>query len=364
MLGANDFLYFSTLAFSLPWVGIILYCLARLAFWKPPNTDSLYRPSVSVVIAAWKEGRRIIDVVESVRAQKYPREKVEIIVVGGGDDETLNVCKQLRKKGKIKFLEEKKRSGKWKALNRGIALAKGSVIAFTDADCVACSDWLENLVSSLSRKDVMGVLGNVEPLGKNFISRAYSLLLPIYNMFSFLAGIPFFCGWCSAFKREVFRKAKFRESAVEDFVFITDVRRNKEKIVFCEDAKVKHRFPLTFGGLVNAHLRVVVGIYRSMFWHPVVMFGFFTSIFGAITSFAVAYGYLNPDQNIALPYTSLLSLIPVGAALYYMKKFGKLNYLKKLLDVVALIFILNTINIVSAALFLTGRKVEWKIYKK
>ncbi|MGI0025627.1 MAG: glycosyltransferase, partial [Nitrososphaera sp.] len=53
---------------------------------KFPKKDVLYRPSTSVIIASWKEGDRVRKCIESLLAQSYPKDKVEIIVVGGGDE--------------------------------------------------------------------------------------------------------------------------------------------------------------------------------------------------------------------------------------------------------------------------------------
>ena len=48
--------------------------------------------------------------------------------------------------------------------NAGARAAAGSILAFLDDDAVAQPDWLKNLTAPLSRSDVIGVGGRVEPV--------------------------------------------------------------------------------------------------------------------------------------------------------------------------------------------------------
>src|SRR3989442_1572509 len=146
-----------TLVASLPVVILIgfnfLIWLGNSLRSKKPSSKET--PNVSVLIASWNEGERVRDCLDSVLAQDYPSEKKEIIIMAGGDETSVNVCKEYEKKGLIRFFHEKKKQGKWKSLNFMVEKAKHDWIAFIDADCIAKKEWLTTLVSKKDEGDII-----------------------------------------------------------------------------------------------------------------------------------------------------------------------------------------------------------------
>jgi glycosyltransferase involved in cell wall biosynthesis len=63
--------------------------------------------------------------------------------------------------------------GAYAARNRALREARGGIIAFTDADCVADPDWLQRILAALDEPDVMIALGPADATGP---SRALRLL--------------------------------------------------------------------------------------------------------------------------------------------------------------------------------------------
>src|SRR3989304_9393457 len=82
---------------------MIVLGLNLMIFFASTNYQKINRskktPAVSVIIAAWNEGKRIGRCVNSILNLDYPKDKIEIIVVGGGTDDTGTVCKQLAGRG-------------------------------------------------------------------------------------------------------------------------------------------------------------------------------------------------------------------------------------------------------------------------
>jgi glycosyltransferase involved in cell wall biosynthesis len=69
---------------------------------------------------------------------------------------------------RIKLLAEPKQ-GAYAARNRGVAAAKGNIIAFTDPDCVPAVDWLERIASEMTNPDTRIVIGRHEPAGRSLV---------------------------------------------------------------------------------------------------------------------------------------------------------------------------------------------------
>lgn len=139
-----------------------------------------YEPQVSVVVPVQNGAATIAPCIEALLAQDYPRERTEIIVVdNGSSDETRNIVARYP----VTLLVELDVRTSYAARNRGIAHASGEVIAFTDADCIAATDWLTHLVAPLADATVGAVVGGVrdappESLCEEFTARVNPFARP------------------------------------------------------------------------------------------------------------------------------------------------------------------------------------------
>lgn len=129
--------------------------------------------TVSVVIPAYNCAAHIERLLSSLRAQTYPRDRYEIILVDdGSSDETAALAERALTRwpdGAGRVLR-KPNGGPASARNAGIRASTADVIAFIDADCVADEDWLERVVGALAGADAGaagagGPLRNVAPPG-------------------------------------------------------------------------------------------------------------------------------------------------------------------------------------------------------
>jgi cellulose synthase/poly-beta-1,6-N-acetylglucosamine synthase-like glycosyltransferase len=98
---------------------------------------------------------------DSLRQQTYPGE-FEIIVVGQDRYE------QIREDEQVHFIRTSEPAAPAIARNLGIRAARGEILAFTDADCVAQPDWLERLVAHYADPQVAVVGGGVQFPTDNF----------------------------------------------------------------------------------------------------------------------------------------------------------------------------------------------------
>ncbi len=93
-----------------------------------PEVDEERLPLVSIVTPVLDGARFLPDLLQSVRAQDYPRIE-HLVVDGGSTDGTLDI---LRASG-VRFVSGRDH-GMYDAINRGFALAGGDVLAYQNAD--------------------------------------------------------------------------------------------------------------------------------------------------------------------------------------------------------------------------------------
>lgn len=113
-------------------------------------------PFVSVIVPVFNDPIRLTTCLEALENQTYPKEFYEVIVVDNGSDEPIDTVvskfKQARAAVELK-------PGSYHARNTGISLASGSVLGFTDADCIPAKDWIAKGVENLSREPGCGLVG-------------------------------------------------------------------------------------------------------------------------------------------------------------------------------------------------------------
>ncbi len=115
-----------------------------------------FKPLVSVIICTRGRGLRIKKTIDSILKGTY--RKIELLIVDNNDQKSVQL-KQYCKKVKAKYLSGPKTSLSF-GRNLGIKHAKGSIMAFTDDDCVADKNWLTEIVNQISDEIPM-VLGTV-----------------------------------------------------------------------------------------------------------------------------------------------------------------------------------------------------------
>jgi glycosyltransferase involved in cell wall biosynthesis len=113
-------------------------------------------PSVSVIIPVYNDVGGIATCLGALREQTYPRERVEIIVVDNGSNP--NLATVAREFPEVR-IEREEMPGSYAARNKGLLVARGEIIAFTDADCIPQPQWIENGVASLLGVENCGLVG-------------------------------------------------------------------------------------------------------------------------------------------------------------------------------------------------------------
>lgn len=102
---------------------------------------------VSVIVPVYNGQATLEKCVDSLLGLDYDKRSWELICVDNGStDDTREIL--TRYGDRIRLLDETRR-GPAAARNRGLAAARGPLVAFTDADCTVDPGWLRNLVGAM-----------------------------------------------------------------------------------------------------------------------------------------------------------------------------------------------------------------------
>jgi glycosyltransferase involved in cell wall biosynthesis len=115
-------------------------------------------PVVSVIVPAHNPGPRIERLLGAL-AEQTVAEPYEVLVVDDGSTDSTQ--ERVRRWPTVRYVRAERRAGAYAARNRGLETARGSVIAFTDADCVPTRAWLDWGIKALG-EGIDLVAGRIE----------------------------------------------------------------------------------------------------------------------------------------------------------------------------------------------------------
>jgi len=237
-----------------------------------------YSPLVSVLVPAWNEEVGIISTIESVLANTY--EQIEVVVINDGStdrtEELVRGYKRLhapdfkRSKKSLLYIH-KENEGKGKALNDGIAASHGDIIITIDADSIADSSMIENIVSRFADPKVDAAVGNVKVGGTlsflNLLQRLEYLFGFYHKRAHSVMGAEYiYGGACAAFRRSsVFNTIGVFDtgSITEDIEMSLRTRHFGLTAVYAEDAICYTEGAGSAFGLVKQRLRWKKGRFEA-----------------------------------------------------------------------------------------------------
>ncbi|MEM3885433.1 MAG: glycosyltransferase [Nitrososphaerota archaeon] len=181
------------LAFAIVHFGFPLayYWYAKAKWLRKPwnlRLDEDYRPRITVILPTYNEAGLIMDRLNNIYAQDYPRDLIEVVVVdSASSDGTPLIVEEWARKHldfNVKIVREAVRRGKLHALNTALKQVRpeSEIVIFTDADAFWDEDTLGKIVGYLSDPEVGSVTGNIfyvstdVPLNENVYRSYYNVL--------------------------------------------------------------------------------------------------------------------------------------------------------------------------------------------
>lgn len=220
-------------------------------------------PFVSVIIPVFNEGARLRVCLDALAEQTYPKDRYEIIVVDNGSEE-LPVWINDVYPGVV--LAEEPRPGSYAARNRGITAARGEIFAFTDGDCIPDPQWVANGANEFSVEQGIGLVGG--RIEFCFRDPDYPSTAELYSSIMHLnqraavqrTGFAVTANMFTA--RSVMERVGVFDPSVKsggDREWGQRVKSAGYRLVYSEDAVVRHPARDTFEQIRNRNVRVIGG---------------------------------------------------------------------------------------------------------
>lgn len=212
---------------------------------------------VSVIIPALNEERFIGQCLNCLVQQTIPADQFEVIVVDNGSvDRTLEIARGFD--GSLNLVILQKSSIHISALrNLGASSAKGSFLAFLDADCLASPEWLSRAIELLRSGDggVFGAFYTI-PERSSWLAKAWYRDLPIQKQ-----------GPVSYVPSGTLFVSKGLFSKIRGF---DETLQTSEDFDFCQRAAATGYNVLSVPALSTVHLgtpQTLSAFYRKQRWH-------------------------------------------------------------------------------------------------
>lgn len=211
---------------------------------------------ISVVVPVLNGEKSIGNCLESMARLAYPKSKFEVIVVDNGStDRTVEIVQNFKREHNVDVeLYFQSIRSSYAARNTGVKNAKGGIVAFTDADCVASRDWLTNAEAYFSDMTIGGVAGEVLSESGNSIVERYTADSEILSQKrKFNSGsLPYAQTANAIYRKELFSKIGYFDEVLSggDADYSWRMLLNTDyKIVYAEDATVLHKHRTSLKGL-------------------------------------------------------------------------------------------------------------------
>ncbi|HRU04970.1 MAG TPA: glycosyltransferase [Candidatus Brocadiia bacterium] len=117
-------------------------------------------PRVAVIVPVFNAERTLPRLINSLRRQTYPADRVHVIMVDNNSTDASAAL--IQRHPRIQLLSQTQYQTPGATRNAGVKAADADVLAFIDADCWAHPDWLARGVSTLTSKGLDRVAGHVE----------------------------------------------------------------------------------------------------------------------------------------------------------------------------------------------------------
>ncbi len=217
---------------------------------------------ISVIIPAYNAENTIQACVDAVLLQKGDFEFLEVVVVDDGSTDA--TAQKIKTFNRVSYIFQVN-AGPAAARNRGVSIARGDFLFFTDADCVPEPDWLQKMMCYFRDPGVTVVAGSYGIQNpESLLARCIHQEIRFRHRHLMGDWIEVFGSYNVGFRRPVFERVSgfdeaYRTASGEDNDLSYRLRKAGYSIRFAKDALVAHRHPVSVK-------RYLVEQFRHGYW--------------------------------------------------------------------------------------------------
>jgi cellulose synthase/poly-beta-1,6-N-acetylglucosamine synthase-like glycosyltransferase/peptidoglycan/xylan/chitin deacetylase (PgdA/CDA1 family)/spore germination protein YaaH len=252
---------------------------AKIDRRTPAMPDALQGPMVSVLIPCFNEEKVIVASVRRILASAWPNLEVLVLDDGSADATSKVVAEAFGDEPRVR-LRRFENGGKARALNRGLAEAKGEIVVALDADTLFPPDTIPKLVRWFVDPKVGAVAGNaIVGNRRNLITRWQALeYVTAQNLerraLAALGAVTVVPGAVGAWRRSALETLGGypADTLAEDQDLTIAVQRAGWQVEFDPSARAYTEAPETISGLLKQRFRWSFGTLQCLWKHRAALF--------------------------------------------------------------------------------------------
>ena len=220
-------------------------------------------PIASIIIPAYNAAATLAECLGALDRQTIDRASFNVIVV---DDGSTDGTAEIARRAGVKVISQP-HSNPAVARNRGARAARGPILVFTDADCVAAADWLAEMLAPFTDPRVTGVKGAYRTRQRHLLARfVQAEFEDKYDRLRHSKTIDFVDTYSAAYRRSVFLDnggfdESFPGSSAEDVEFSFRLATRGYRLVFNPAARTYHYHSTALGSYLHKKFRY--GVWRA-----------------------------------------------------------------------------------------------------
>lgn len=243
--------------------------LSRYArFTKIGNAEPAW-PTVSLIIAAYKEEDVIMQRLHNAVMADYPADKLEIIVGCDGDEDGTGELVSTFEDPRIHLLQFPRRRGKASVLNDCVPQARGEIVIFSDANTMFDPQAIRRLVRHFQDDNVGGVCGKlvlVDAVTGNNVDGMYWKYENVMKRAEGKLGVLLgFNGAIYAIRRELYEPIP-PQTIIDDFLIGMRIHLAEKKVIYDESALAAEETAPHVQAEFHRRARIGAGGFQSLSW--------------------------------------------------------------------------------------------------
>jgi len=235
---------------------------------------------ISVVIAAYNEGKVIAETLRTLLTTDYTGEIEVIVVDDGSRDETAAAVERIAEVDPRVRLLQQENHGKARALQRALAAVRHSIVVFIDADTQCQRDTLPHLLDPFADQSIGAVSGHAKVGNlRTFIARCqaleytcgFNLDRRAYTRWNCITVVP---GAISAIRKDAIDEAGglSLQTLAEDTDLTLALHKQRQRIVYVPAAIAWTEAPETVATLARQRFRWAYGTLQCLWKHRDMIF--------------------------------------------------------------------------------------------